>query len=690
MSVSIKNKTSRSDSVISSSSKKREEIVNDKIKTKMSKVVDVDKTKLRELEEELKKLKEDNRTKNETIISLKMEKSEALATVTNFNTLQTMKADTDKANAFFKMIMRDNLINYKEVHTPNYMDSEEMSQVVKVKKSLLKDNSSNRYECKCSACVVLFNESTKGNYVKMRKMVKHVEISRGVIMGLSYDSTKFNYENHAMTDNKKNINLIYKGFDQSKIGITFTVSKSSNLKMEDLDIGANRTMSIGVDNMKVSYASFMIVEAMRNLISMSIEENSRSFSKVTVEHGVNDCFSSVMKELIPIYSEKETFTKFMINELTEEEEMVLLTESWNKIVYIKKSTDKDTKNHISLEPFENSQEIMVMLLVTPMLRDVMFFANEEDTTNLIDDSMENWSAEMVEAFVDEMGNNNDTSSDSGEGMMMPKLNMHRQGDMKFKATWDVSKIVKYHENLPVSDFKKSMMVEFGFDQADVEHFSNSKIFNLIPDNSPMALQNLVLYYITYNEFRALAYFSKSIKTFLKLITMTDFKQLYLMMKSIPFNILEVYYENNKDVVVSELKDNFEIYNDFMASMDKMKDLNNNVMLDLYEDFRKKVKNYLIMDKMASYLDCQKLDNREYYMCLVDRTHEFDDFENIRFKMLKNPILFDNFEKSLENVDGLTRSYKFYDSSVSMERMLNRNRMALLMEELKFEAYDENM
>jgi len=490
-----------------------------------------------------------------------------------------------------------------------------------------------------------------------------------------------------MTDNKKNINLMYKGFDKSKINITFTLSNSSNLNMEDLDIGANKLMSITSSDAKISYASFMIVEAMRNLISMSIEENTRSFSKVTVEDGINDCFSSVMSQLISNFQESEKFTKFMINDLTEEEEMVLLTESWNRIVYIKKSTKKDMKNHISLEKFDDSQEMMVMLLVTPMFRDVMFFSNKEDTANLVEDSIAEWSNDMVDAYTSEMMKNVDTSSDSGNGTMMPRLNTHRQGDKKFNRFFDIEKTMAYHESLPLSDFKKNMMVEAGFDSEDVESYSLSKMFNLTIDHEPLALKYLMLYYMTFNEFRALAYFKKSIRDFVKMIFWSDYDDLYLKMKAIPFNILEIYYDEHSPDNMADIKDNIEIFNDFMSSMDKMGDLNNNVMHDMYLKFRNGVKDYLVMDRMATYMDSQKLDNREYYMCLVDRTKDFDDFENIRFKMLKSPELFDRFKINLLDVEELNQKHTFYDSTVSIEKMFSRNRLALLHEDLKNDSLD---
>jgi len=314
---------------------------------------------MKNIKKELMEMKALLKTKNEEVINLKMERKDAMASISNFNSLQNMKADTDKVNSFIKMMIKDNMFSYKESHTPNAMDTSDTS--VKVRKSILKDNSTNRYQCKCSACLVLFTESKNGNYVRMKKMAKHVEITTGCIMAVSYDSAIFDYENFPLFNNQKVIKLSTKGVNSSKIELSFTLSKSSNLKLEDLNLGLNKIIDIGPEYTKVSYSSFMIVESMRNLVSISQTEESKAFERVNVLEGINDCFVETMKELIPNMKSRENFTAFCINDLREEEEMVLLTESWDKKVYVKKFNDKSSKNHMSIESFDGSVEMWFLV-----------------------------------------------------------------------------------------------------------------------------------------------------------------------------------------------------------------------------------------------------------------------------------------------------------------------------------------
>jgi len=346
---------------------------------------------------------------------------------------------------------------------------------------------------------------------------------------------------------------------------------------------------------------------------------------------------------------------------------------------VKKYTDKSTKNHISIEHFDGSVEIMAMLLVTPLFRDVMFFSNEEDQQDLIDDETEKWTDDMMNRYTEEISNDNNTSSNSSNNIMMANMKVNKPEDMKYKIRFYPQKLFKDQFEREISNLKKERMVEIGFDRDDVEDYSISPFFKLTLDHEPDSMKVIMLYYMTYNEFRALAFFEKSIRTFVKMVFEEKFDKMYTKMISLPVNVINMYKkELEKNVIKDDgIKDNLEIWTDFMTSLDKMGDLNNNIMANFYESFKIRVRDFLMADKLATYMDMHKLDNREWFMCMHDRTSMFDNFEKIRMSHLKNHSNFEEYKEEYCNSSKEVLELETYDTTLTMSKMLSKERAKLM-------------
>lgn len=407
----------------------------------------------------------------------------------------------------------------------------------------------------------------------------------------------------------------------------------------------------------------MIVEAMRMMLPIDQNRVIEVMENTTVKEGFNDCFSVAMKELIPIFQTVTMYDKKSISDLTVEEEAMLLTNSYNKKVFVKVINNKSKKNHISLTAFEDSMEIPVALLVTPKYRETLFYSTEAED---LDEDM----GVELEAKEKLLADTTDSSKNEAPlfTLDVPKLD-------KFAMTLDKNDLVSNLMADQNHEMRKESYRNLGMSENIIDVYLSSVMSRMMDRSEPEKLSFIKLYYMSFTEFRAIAFFFHSSKDFSKMITaekLTIWNQMY---DSLPKLICHLYWKfdniNGRDMI--------SLTNDFYSTLDGLKDLNSNIMKNMYDMLRFRILNYFVLMRYSAHLNCYKLDNRERFMCLVDRTDDFNEVENMRLKMETNPDLYTNPSKVLNAGKDFENFYKSMTALSNVKEMSLKEKEALMTE-----------
>lgn len=574
------------------------------------------------LTEELTKTKMQLKEKEEEIMKLKIDKRDTMNMMVNNFLFDNIMSEIRKASMFMDMISKEELMSFTE----EYEDKVDPKIKNVIKKSALSDITTSMYSCKCSSCLMTRVNSFDMKYIATKKITKHVTLTRGTLVSLCFNPRVFNFENLMTVDNKKMMSLILRDDIKERIEMTFTMAKSKVMKVEELDFGVLKNIDVKTNGNQVSLSSLIVVESMRTLLSLNKDREISILDETTIKEGINDCFYNTMKNFIPGLQKRDMLMS--VNDLTIEEEMIMLTNSENNFVYIRKNQRNSKKNHISMEEFQDSTQISLKLMVTPMLRDVMFFAEVED---------------MEDEVI--MKLNRDSSEDtSSERRVFPVVKTYPSSNRVVKSEvrmYDIMMTIKGNFNktlIKESLIKKDVSVN------SVELYSKSELFYFVEYGNVNQFNLIKLYHMSLTEFKGIAYFFESNKVFVEEMLLGKLNSWVEMYSKLNKMICFLYWKNKP----MESRDIISQINDFNASLEKMSDMNSNYMIRLYECFKMRIINYFRMYTVSRQMDMHRLDNREVCMTLVDKTETFTDSEMYRLNMIKNLMEYQEMKISKRN------------------------------------------
>jgi len=622
-------------------------IKNSNKNRKDSVVFDEEKIKMNEMKKELDNLKLDKMEMEAELIQIKMEKRDAVSMVNNLSGLEVLRAEMAEADMFLKMMSKDNLLGSKEV----YDDNTEVTKETKIKKYKLKDTSSMMYTCKCNACFLMKSNPQMEKSKYLDSVTKHVMLSHSMMMSIEYSPNDYYYENQIANDSNKIVKLTGKDSSKKTVQMNFVSKKNKNKDMKDFNFGNNRCIKVSKEGDMVSFSSMLVVEAMRTMNRVNQAKEIEIINNVTLKDGINDCFYLTMKNFIPNLLLREKL--MYINDLTPEEEMIFLTNCHDKKIFIKQEVNKSLKNHMSHLPFDECTEVWAASLVTPMFRDIMFFSSED--------------------YISLTMSDNNTDSTSEDNNSFPRVLFDRFEPSRFKGNYDMLEMTEIKAcNLDMSKLLRELH-EKEVSTNLLSVYGNSELMKIIDKNSHFKFSMIKLRYMTFQEFQAIAYFCPNNEKLTELVYMDKLTTWVQMYGTLTKMIMYMYWRTNENPE----KDLESKLAEFYSSLMKMSDLNSNIMHKQYQFLMERIVQYLFMSNLGTFLDKYKLDNREYFETLVDRTDSFDTAERFRLEMTKDMALSNEF-----SIFKINNFPKIFNSE--FKKMLDESQYYEMMDKLRMD------
>jgi len=548
-----------------------------KTKTTNSSEYNKNKAKTEKLMEE--KISEIQSLRDE-LVKVKMEKIEYASKVSNILSLNSLRAEIQKADSFIRSILKENLISYAEDFENKLSDNMFIHKEEPIKK--LKDKTESMYNCNCDSCLYMrkstsINQKWTGN---TGFVSKEFLVSKNVNCMIKYYPTSFTYQNSKMVDNIKMVNLRSKETKFNDIEIQFTMAKVKDNSLMDFDFSVHRIIPVMIEGTQfmVSYASIMVVEAMRSLRS----EKAAEFLNVLDLIEEKTCFKKFVQSYLNIDLGERII--FKMSDLTAEEEMVLLSEMGLDDIYVKSDelNPVSNSNHISREEFKEGNKIKAYLLTTPLFREIRYFAEEEDNFEMID----------ADKMLIDM--NNSTSSPDSAPLVVVD---HEGKAVKRYLDQTISrdKFVKWNYlGVLASEWSRQKFLDYykdrGMSEAILTKIMNTHFSSILFENRVFDPYLVRLFFMHKREFKAMAYFFGNLKDFEVAIIsskITVFKQMHLMTQ-------KMFYEKFKNILnLDEI--NFDVeFLKFLREVDDMDEFKVESMHVLRELFKNRIFNYIYL------------------------------------------------------------------------------------------------
>lgn len=516
-------------------------------KNSSNSTTDVQKS-IREKDYKIKELKEE-------VLKLKVRIQDDSNMAMSISNMEVLRQDFRMADDFVRAIIKDNISNYdiiiqmeEEVKKNKTTNTHKMVPIKNQQSDIINNDT-----CKCSSCIMqksmsktMFSNSTSW-------FNKIIQISHNVFMQMSFDCSEYQISSAMDSENVKKMELFSKKSNRKKMSLEFYQKQKELNTHYDFSMHNNLNLGIQVnineENYMVSYSSFMVVKAMREtwenpLNSLVLRNKMQNMDELRLK-----CFSIMLKVITDGMIYRDDI--YSINDLHDEEEMLLLTNFGNKVVYVffDEKENMNMDNHISSSKFNNSVEIQVYKLVTPLLRSVCFFAEF-----MIDEPIEVPDNESDFDIISVLNEN-------------PKLDEEH----KDKNIWGEKKILSDKDTDSVSSRNKSIADDVNDDHDDFEEISeiydhnmtkvlkknNGVITNpffieaFMKKNTNKGIDNAMLSKLTAST---LAF------NFIDGINHPDIKALHLFsMKETYFRALLVFHRNTRDFTSSVYEDSFELW-----------------------------------------------------------------------------------------------------------------------------------
>jgi len=516
------------------------------------------------------------------IVNIKLNLKKDEIKTSNLVSLGIVRAEISMADEYIRALLKDNVMNYIEDISETDIDKITNVESLNIKVKRLSDKFENMYGCNCTDCLFM-RKSTSLNTSRLNmigKTTKEMMISKNVNFQISFPMMDYMYTNNILEENVKKIILKNKVNTNKDVSMTFTLKKTKEVNLEEYDFSLHKDLDLTVneDIYKVSFSSIMVVNALRSLKSEILNNIMTFDSSETMEF--KNCFKSFISRYVDFDFKDRVLNK--ISDLTEEEEIVFLSSvSTNDIfIYIHNGKTSSIKNHISNEMFEKSVKMKAHLMVTPMFRDISFYADDIE----LDEEYE----EIYNINLKMKSNSTSTNSNKSLVLEGPPTKLNIDDDFVDDSSFP-KKMDEFYK-MRFKEFHKNK----GMKEEELERLSNSKLAYICLMNKELDPSLIKMFNMSFREFKAIAYFSNNMKKFTELVLnnlSNGMKQMYNTLPKMFYEMFSDTLEMREDNIIME-------YTNFLFCMDEIEDFKTDMMRKLFEIFKFYMFNYMYLTEHA--------------------------------------------------------------------------------------------
>jgi hypothetical protein len=541
------------------------------------------------------------------LIKLRIEKDRVESKGENLLSLHLFKKEMEMADDYLRTLLKDNLVSYSEIVEDSYPMLEHGSK--KVKAQTMNHWFSSKDYCACADCQFLKSVSQTESKDGFNGHVIHKEflISKNVNVRISFSPRKFQYVNKVSEKNVKEIKLVDQKHSEGEVNIKFFMNKTHNSEHTNYDFSLRKTMALtfqGTEYM-TSFSAMIVVRALRELKTSSYNRRLMIFKNNSALKECGTCFTDFIKAMTGININRSMVTR--ICDLTEDEEVILLSTSSMEYIYIRMNDKMSMQslNHISANEFEGCMKIRMYLLTTPTLREVDFYANSDTDSLQFEDDMDyNQDLSDGEEF-EELLVQNSTSSDT-------EIALNRGKEVHLmKVVTPLSSMIRTRRdklwwdkmgNL-VDDFAKSKFAEMikseDRDEKLRRMFTNSQFSGPLFYNNPTSedADMIEAFSKTFLEFKGVMFYVKDHKTLSDIVTNKDIKEIIYMLKVLPMRV----YDDLSDSDNLTPESFPSLYTKFLSNLNCLEEMNTETLKRLFSFMKMRIFNSL-MTKISSKVE----------------------------------------------------------------------------------------
>jgi len=542
--------------------------------------------------------KKDQRIKEleERVMELKVRKNMDANMVQSPINMNLIRQEMKIADKFIKTVMQTVLPNYTLMKE---MEREDMKVVRKTKadkEAKVKEFQSreldriNSQNCNCSTCVMNKSMSLVNMFKKNNVTSRSFLLSDKVIMAAHYDSLNMYME--VITENDKTRKISFKGVNNNKALVTINLAwRKDNIEnMDDIKFNnhmeVSQSVSIAGEAHQVSISAFLVVKAMREMMADPLADLEKN--KVMMENQEGSCFVKMYEELTKKVVSNITATK--MSDLTEEEEMYMITHFGDMDIHIKVS-DGDAmskKNHISILPFNNSSKTKLYTISTPLLRMFNFFSDGEEEDEFVEVENHNM-VDSLSKITKEL-HMEESSEEDSEEMQIPAEKVYNK---------PVARMMFSRKGPIIGDFYKAGFkgrnMNKGIESGVLNEMARSELASSFLFKEDHQVPILAVMNMSFDVFLTVAFFSKSWMEFMDLILVKDIEKMRQAM-TMSFTMF-------LDKFCMEISDNklaiARKYNNFLRTMSISPMFDNNTFKRAFWEYKRRFFTNLMMRAAAS-------------------------------------------------------------------------------------------
>jgi hypothetical protein len=623
-----------------------------------------DRTKNKEIRVEMVRDMKDKEMKikelSEEILKLKVEKNIFEANQLSLLNMNQMRAEIKAADRFIKSVLKDNLMNYEII---SQVAEEERASKGKVSRQEI----SNRFRmdslsqinfdnCNCSTCIT--NRFIQSSSQKDPFFVSNFNLTDRLFMACHFDNLRYSMNINNSEGKTKEVTYRNKSDNKIMMKLKFLWRKEEDNYKEDIKFNSHEASFFIVSNMnlnfKVSLSAFLVVKAMREQVENQMDHLDKM--RKMNEKSNQTCFSLMFEKLMGKRNLDSSATN--MSYLLEEEEMEILTNHGDKDVFYKIEEEKMTSlnNHIQMDEFEGSSKIKLYMLSTPLMRKVHFFM--EDEFEYIEAEIKN--KMVLEESYDETEN---TMEQMNKEMNEYLVSVYKE-------------MLRHSGNL-VGDFSYHQFIKMhsnkGFDEKILNLLFQSNLSNCFFQNSFPEISTLLLFNIPYGLFLTIMMFTNDIMAFSNMILNKDLNLMKQCVTNIRNMFCKVWFDQG-NLSMTVVKEKW-VYT--MSNIKSHPLFADPVFKRMFFEFKRRVFHQIMMWKMSKDLQ--------------QNFNSFESTESIKNKLEKDDIgkiFFYNRkkfqEKAMVDITKHQPTVKIGDSFLEWSPldMMNSNEMTDFMMEME--------
>jgi len=540
----------------------------------------------KEVMEEMKSKEQEIKDLKDLVMRLKVQKNEVESIgVMNMN-MSLVRKEISIADKFIKEVMKSNLPNYElisEMANDGKVkkDKEEKERNLESFKRKIKDNHMT-FSCQCEACNMNKLWMKTRSFLNQSSFSSSFNLTDRVGMAAHYDSTDVNMEVTNEDEKTKKVTFRRKSNNISVVSLRFIWRKDAMVSVDSLKFNNHMEVAtleeVGNGHELVSMSAYLIVKAMRELPSNQLEELEKSKVLMDNKDKKETCFSSMIRELSNGKILCENATK--MSDLREEDEMYLITNFSDRKVFFKVHNESkvSSKNHISTGSFEDCKQTSLVMLSTPLMRNVNFFNS----------NLEDMSEVNSPKSTPTMSEDDESSREETMIMMEDKVKQYKEKLKALKYSIFGNLTGDFNISLFKSrNSKDSILPEI------IDMCSKSKLAVNSLSKSGIPIHWLMVANMSYRSFLMIAFFARNLIEVMELSLINSPESIFMTWRNLPIIFIHFF----KDLGgASRLSAMFE---DLMSYIAESKEYNTVQLRKLFWMMKERMYNIIIMKEVMN-------------------------------------------------------------------------------------------